>query len=212
MHQYTLPLHPGFASYAPEDFITTENNLTAFDWITCWPDWPSPCFYLYGPEGSGKTHLTHIWCALAKGQLLQASELGTIPPANAHNVLEEIEFLEDEAALFHLINWTQQSGGSLLLTSQMPASMLPFQLPDLCSRLRALPSATLSLPDDNALAIIFTKLFADRQLQVSSHVIHYLITRCERSFTAVHAMVDAIDRYTLQEKTEITVQRLKKIL
>ncbi len=48
--------------------------------------------------------------------------------------------------------------------------MWPVKLPDLISRLKAMPVATLGLPDDDLLRGVLVKLFADRQVKVDEAV------------------------------------------
>ena len=62
-------------------------------------------------------------------------------------------------------------------------------MPDLASRLRALPVVALTAPDDALLRAVLVKLFADRQLAVDESLVAFLATRIERSFAAARAAV-----------------------
>ena len=77
-------------------------------------------------------------------------------------------------------------------------------LPDLASRLRAIPTVALSAPDDALLRAVLVKLFADRQLGVDMSLVSYLATRIERSFAAARAAVEALDREALRMKRPVT--------
>ena len=77
-------------------------------------------------------------------------------------------------------------------------------MPDLASRLRALPVVALAPPDDALLRAVIVKLFADRQLAVDESLVGYLATRIERSFAAARAAVDALDREALRLKRPVT--------
>jgi len=77
-------------------------------------------------------------------------------------------------------------------------------LPDLVSRLRALPVVTVSAPDDALLRAVMVKLFADRQLSVDESLIAYLATRIERSFAAAREAVAQLDREALRQKRGVT--------
>ena len=56
-------------------------------------------------------------------------------------------------------------------------------LPDLASRLKAAATVEIGEPDDLLLAGVIAKLFADRQVEVEPHVVHFLVRRMERSLS-----------------------------
>ena len=62
----------------------------------------------------------------------------------------------------------------ILITSRLAPGEIEFTLPDLRSRLRALPLVPIAPPDDGLLQAVLVKLFADRQLEVEPHVVSYL--------------------------------------
>ena len=72
----------------------------------------------------------------------------------------------DEPALFHLLNLAKEERAFVLITARSAPCGWPIALPDLASRLRAVPVATLAPPDDAMLRRLLVKLFADRQLAV----------------------------------------------
>jgi chromosomal replication initiation ATPase DnaA len=71
-------------------------------------------------------------------------------------------------------------------------------LPDLASRLRALPVVALTAPDDALFRAVLVKLFADRQLAVDESLVSFLANRIERSFAAARAAVAKLDREALR--------------
>ena len=70
-------------------------------------------------------------------------------------------------------------GAWLLLTGRAAPGRWPVEIPDLASRLAALPIARVDPPDDALLSSLMVKLFADRQLQVAPEVIRYLSLRID---------------------------------
>jgi len=85
-------------------------------------------------------------------------------------------------------------------------------LPDLRSRLNALATVTVAAPDDALIAAVLVKLFADRRLVVTGDLVDYLAPRLERSFAAVRAAVEALDRASLERQRRITVPLAREIL
>lgn len=205
-------------AFGREDFLVAPSNGAAVALIDAWPAWSGPAVVLSGPEGSGKTHLAEVWREKAKARRMDAVDLeaADVPELVAARALivEDLGVLTDaaERKLFHLLNLTAQEGASLLLTAREAPGRLAIRLPDLASRLKALPHAALGAPDDALLAGILAKLFEDRQLRVPEPLIPYLAARIERSVAAARDVVAALDRASLSGKRPITVPLAAEVL
>jgi chromosomal replication initiation ATPase DnaA len=201
-HQLVLAL--GYReSFDREDFFPGKGNEAALALIERWPDWPSRSIALVGPEGAGKTHLAAVWARAAGGRVISARavEIAAVPAALSTGAL----VVEDadreplnEPALFHLLNLGSEQRAFVLLTARSVPTRWLVDLPDLASRLRAVPVATLSPPDDAMLGALLVKLFADRQLAVDDGLIGYLVNHIERSFAAARAAVAELDEAALR--------------
>lgn len=191
-----------------EDWIVSASNTAATDLVERWPDWPSDVVLLIGPRGSGKSHLARVFADLSGAELVAATDLATRDPLDlaAHEalVIEGAGAGVDERALFHLLNAVRQAGGRLLITARAHPVAWGLTLPDLLSRLRAATPVELAEPDDDLLAALLAKLFADRQTVVDPAVISYVARRMERSFAAASGLVEALDRAALAAKGPIT--------
>lgn len=201
-----------------EDFLVAPSNETAVALIDVWPDWPGPAAALSGPPGSGKTHLAEVWRAASGAARIEASalagaDLPTLVAARAL-IVEDVGDLDDagERALFHLLNLVKEEGAFLLLTACEAPARLDVRLPDLASRLRALPHAELGAPDDALLSGVLVKLFDDRQLRVTEPLIAYLAARIERSIAVARDVVEALDRASLSGRRPITVPLAAEVL
>ena len=195
-------------SYAREDFFSGPCNESALRLIDSWPDWPANAIALAGPEGAGKTHLAMIWASAAGARVISGHALATaeIPTALATGalVVEDAAIAADERALFHLINLAREENAYLLFAARTAPATWPAAIPDLVSRLRALPLATLAAPDDAMLRAVMVKLAADRQLDLDEAVVGYLSTHIERSFAAARAAVIALDNEALRLRRPAT--------
>jgi chromosomal replication initiation ATPase DnaA len=191
-------------SYAREDFLVGPCNEDPFQLICSWPDWPANALALVGPEGSGKTHLAMIWAAMAGARIVSARALrdAEVPSALATGalVVEDASADADDRALFHLINLAREDNAALLFTARSAPATWPVAIPDLLSRLRALPVVTLQEPDDAMLRAVIVKLAADRQLALDESVVAFMATRIERSFAAARAAVIALDNEALRQR------------
>lgn len=200
---------PHAESFARDDFIAGPSNAAALSLIDRWPDWPDRAVALVGPEGSGKSHLASIWAEKSGARILAGRALGGADLVGALStgavVIENLAPpLVDEVALFHLLNLVREERAHLLITSRALPTTWPIALRDLMSRLRALPVATMTPPDDVLLQALMMKLAADRQIDLDPAVSSYLVQRLERSFSAVRAAIVALDREALRQKRPIS--------
>ena len=196
-------------SFARDDFLSGPSNDAALALIERWPDWPDRIMLLVGPEGAGKSHLAAIWAQTAGARLVAARALESVSlPAMLATGALVVEDLAagrfDERALFHLLNLVREEAAALLITARDPPGAFAIALNDLASRLRALPVVNIAAPDDALLRAVIVKQFADRQLAVEESLIAYLLTHIERSFAAVRAAVERLDREALQQKRPVT--------
>lgn len=199
--------HP--VSFAREDFVAGAANAAALAMIERYPDWPDRHLMLAGPHGSGKSHLAAIWAELAGARVVSARALQRedVPGALATGalVIEDAgPGAFDEPAIFHLFNLARQERASLLLTGRLPPSAWDVALPDLRSRLRAVPALAMAAPDDALLRAVLVKLFADRQVNADEALVSFLLSRIERSFPAAREAVDLLDREALRRQRPVT--------
>ena len=192
-----------------EDFLVSSSNDAAVEMADRWPDWPHPAAIVAGPQGSGKSHLANVWRLRSGAGLVTAADLedahvAALQPGAALVVEDLDRGVADEKALFHLLNRARESKLSVLLTSRTPPGEQEFRVPDLRSRLRALPIVQMQPPDEALLKAVLVKLFADRQLNVEPPVIDYLSLRMERSMAAASRIVAAIDRLALATHRKVT--------
>ncbi len=212
--QITLEL-PHRTSLSGVDFILSASNRQAVQMIDRWPDWPHNVLALVGPPSSGKTHLASVWrqtsgAAMLPGATLSADNIQRL--GGKALLLEQADRVTDQAALFHLLNWTREEGISLLLTAARPPARWEVALADLSSRLKAVPVAELGQPDEALLGALLAKQFADRQLRVKGAVIDYLLARMERSCAAASNIAEALDAASLEQGRPITVPLARTVL
>lgn len=216
MQQLTLGLSRP-ASYAPEDFIITPANREAWSWIQLWPAWNGRILALYGPAGSGKTHLAHCWLSGGQGYLFSEEELARIHPRQLLQMGERLVFKYRRGALpaeplFHLINLVREQSAGLLILSENAPARWDVALPDLASRLRAIPAVELTAPDEELLVAVIAKRFADLELRVPAEVVRYIVQHVPRTFAAVQQVVLLVDRLSLEAKKNITVPFVRQVL
>lgn len=198
---------PSSEAMTRDHFFVAPSNALALQMAEAWRDWPGRKLLLVGPEGAGKSHLAHIWAALADAVILSAETLSTVDIASLTGhpvVVEDADQIgQAEAQLFHLHNLATTTG-ALLLTARTPPRDWGLSLPDLKSRMQATPIAQLDAPDDALLSAVLVKLFSDRQVAVPANLIPFLVSRMPRSVGAARALVTALDARALAAGRPIT--------
>ena len=205
--QLILPLDPKRA-FGRDDFIVADPNREAVAFVDSWPRWPQPMAALYGPPGSGKSHLAAIWAAKADGRIVEAEALNAEMASDAKPLVVENADRAPEHALFAAL----ESCMPLLLTSCRPPAQWEASLPDLSSRFRAMLAFPLWSPDDDLLIRLAGKLFADRQLQVTDTVIARMVHALERSPAAVRDFVARLDEVALSRKCAVSPGLVRETL
>jgi chromosomal replication initiation ATPase DnaA len=202
---FELPHRPALGL---EDYLVSGSNAAAVALVDRWPDWPAGAAVISGPPGCGKSHLANVWRMKSNADAVLASHIAIadVPELASAGALivEDVAETRDEAALFHLLNLVREQRLAILLTSASAPGDLGLSLPDLRSRLNALPHALIAPPDDALLRAVLVKLFADRQLSVEPQIIAYLLVRMERSMEAASRLVAEVDRRSLALQRAVT--------
>lgn len=202
---------PGVTALDRADFLVAPSNAIAVAMIEGWQSWSGAKLLLTGPEGSGKTHLAHVWADLSRATICAANTLATqdIPTLSQGCVaVEDVPLIAADPAaqeaLFHLHNMVLAEGHALLLTGCGAPTHWKLTLPDLESRICGTQSVKLEAPDDALLSAVLAKLFADRQVTPKPDVIPYLILRMDRSFAAARKVVARLDAASIAQKRPVT--------
>lgn len=209
-----LPHRPAFGA---EDFLVSDCNLGAVRLIDSWPDWQENAKLLIGPAASGKTHLARVWQALSGAELLspEGLDMASLETRGEGTALivEDVDRAGyDEKALFHLLNVAREKRLYVLLTARDAPNRFDCSLPDLRSRLNALPAIRIGAPDDALLKTVMLKHFADRQLAIDPKSLDFLALHIDRSLAAAALAVAAVDRAALASGRKISRQLVAEAL
>ncbi len=151
--------------------------------------------YLWGPAGSGKTHL------------LRAFERA------GGRAADDVERLDAarQSELFDLYNALRASGGALAAAGPVPPDGLAVRA-DLRSRLASGVVMHLYPLSEAEKAAALGARARERGIALPDGVIAYLLTHLERDLGTQVAVLDALDRYSLEHQRPITVPLLRDAL
>lgn len=201
------------SAFGRSNFLVSAANAEAVAWIDRWPDWPGHALAIAGPGGCGKTHLAHVFQERSGARMVSPGELARPDRLAGDGALAVDDAARaDERALLHLWNLQRERGGSLLLTAARAPARWGVRLPDLASRLSAMPVAEVTAPDDALLAAVLVKQFADRQLAIAPEVVTFVATRLERSFAAAAAVARALDEAAMAQARAPSIPLAREVL
>ena len=159
--------------------------------------------YLWGEAGSGKSHLLRACGVLRAGAGAR----------DGLHVADDVETLgeEPQIALFTRTNGARQSDGAVLAAGNAPPAQLPLR-EDLKSRLAwGLVYQVKPLTDEER--AVFLRAEAGRRgLRVAEDVIAYLLTHARRDLPSLGAILEALDRESLERKRPVTLQLVRDLL
>ena len=180
-----------------------------------------PFVFVWGQEGSGKSHLLRAWVAQAgqaglRAAYVDAKSNGLVDWARQLDcvAVDQIEHLsaEEQIKLFALFNHFRHSGhGSLLLSATVPPAQLVLR-EDLRTRMGLCAVYQIQPLSDEEKADALMSMAQARQLPVDEEVFRYLLNHWSRDLDNLIHMLDTLDDYALAMGRRITLPLLRGLL
>jgi DnaA family protein len=178
--------------------------------------------YVWGPPGSGRSHLLHAALAAAQARqrpasLIEAAQLGEQLAATPNSlvILDDIDALSDVAqiTLFRTFNAARRIGLALLLSGPEPPLRLQAALrEDLRTRIgSALIFEVQPLSEDEKAAAL-RQHAVNRGMRLDESLIDYVLRHGRRDLPTLLAVLDTLDRTSLEQKRPVTLPLLREIL
>lgn len=159
--------------------------------------------YLWGPEGSGKTHLL-------KSAAMLAAKFET-PLTSADDVHSYSE--AEQIALFNSFNHLRENpAAGILLTTGIASPMQMGLRDDLATRLAWGLVYQLHPLSDEEKALALRTHASERGMKLPDEVVDFCLRHLRRDLPTLMATLDALDRWSLTTKKPVTVPMLRKLL
>ena len=207
---------PSHQAYKKEDFYVSPSNQEAYDFINSWPKWIKRTVNIFGPSGSGKSHLASI--LKSKTSCLQietkklSDEIFFKFKTKETLIIENLDRKVSEKLLFSLWNIALQDNKYFLITSTKPINSYKFKLRDLISRVNSSLIIGINLPSDDLIGVILAKNFSDKQIKVEKNHIDYIIKRIDRSYEKISQFILILDKYSLKKGGSFGLKLIKEVL
>jgi DnaA family protein len=198
---------PSLDNFVPGGNVETLAALTG--WLA--GDRIDPSFCLWGEPGSGKSHLLQAsgfdYVDAAADPSLSAA------PASDQLAVDHVDRLDDagQVALFNHFNRLRMGGGRLLTAVPQPPAHLALR-EDLRTRLGSGLIYRLQALSDEEKAAALAAQARERALKLAPESISYLLRHAPRDMRTLSAVIDALDRYSLEHKRPITLPLLREVL
>jgi len=175
--------------------------------------------YLWGAQGSGKSHLLTATVAVAAAQRpvvqLDAEKVGAgvTAPGGSLLVIDNVERLAADAqiALFRLFNSARFLGLAMLLSGNAPPLQLNLR-EDLRTRIGQMLIYEIKPLTDDEKAAALAQHALLRGMAMEPGVVQYLLRHGRRDLPSLLAMLDHLDRTSLEQQRLPTVPLLREVL
>ncbi|MFA7269306.1 MAG: DnaA regulatory inactivator Hda [Sterolibacterium sp.] len=178
--------------------------------------------YLWGPPGSGRSHLLRAVLAAAQARqrpvcLIEAAQLGDqlAPAPSSLVILDDIDGLSETAqiTLFRTFNAARLVGLALLLSGpEPPLRLQPAIREDLRTRIGSTLIYEVQPLSDDEKAAALRQHGLDRGMSLDEALIDYLLRHGRRDLPTLLAVLDALDRTSLEQHRPLTLPLLREIL
>ena len=205
-----------------ENFIISSCNESAISLIDNSDFWLGkkkissiPAALIFGPKGSGKTHLSNIF-----KEYNNSIFLSSLKPTDLELIKKGNNFIIDDFApsinypselVMHFLNQVTYNEGSILFLSRYSAFEMDWNLDDLNSRIRSLLSCEIKLPDDMLLYTLMIKYTNEKKLMLNDNQCLYILERLERNFESVIYFIDKLDLFSLETKKKVSYKSIQHV-
>jgi len=227
---FDFPVVPRFCF---ENFVVCGGNKTAYQFaqrLASGGDTEN-LLYVYGPEGSGKTHLLTALSSECDGRYFSFRDAASLYRGNYRIegpsrlaelfagakalILDDLDLLPDyqevRVELWELFNAFYSAGKKIAISGLAPPKELPHLDGHLTSRLLWGLVARMDVSDDESRRMILKKLAEDRQMTLPDEVIDEMLLKVRRDIPSLVYALETINRTAIATKRKVSLRLAKEI-
>lgn len=184
--------------------------------------------FLWGGNGSGKTHLLNAVCNMAGAQHRRAVYIplqalshygvGLLQGLESLDIvcIDDLQTIANDrdwqVAIFNLINRSRDAGKQLLFAADDNPLQGGYTLPDLVSRFTWGPVLRVAPLDDDSLRAALIQRAAEMGFELSEEVATYMQNHYVRDIVTVTRYLEQLDRASLAAQRRLTIPFVKSVL
>jgi chromosomal replication initiator protein len=223
---------PNNPQYRLDNFVICDGNRTATEFVKriIETDSEENLLYLYGPQGSGKTHLlTAISKDLSKAvdSNIPLINMASLTRQNYNELfsglkqlpvllIDDIDEIGTDAnlqiAIWQLFNDFHSTGRKIVITASSSPKEIKNINEHLISRLLWGLVVKIDISDDTSRKAIMKKLAEDRQVILPEDVIDYLLLNIQRDIPPLTVALDRIKEQAFITKRKISLKLAKEAM
>ena len=209
------------------NFLVSPGNKHLFDVLND-TQLSSQLIYLWGAEGSGRSHLLQALChsyAKSGASTLYLPLIGRqdfAPQILEHSRAMSVICVDDldavatdivwQEAIFHCLNETAESNVLFVVAASCAPRDLLLSLADLLSRMQKGLIFQLQAADDGFKKQILQYRANLRGISFSDQVCNYILQRADRSLAGLIAVLERLDSESFQRQRRLTVPLVKDVM
>lgn len=168
--------------------------------------------YLWGPTGSGKTHLLRGFAAEAAASYLDCRGATSVP-AETRLAIDNINAADPacQHALFSAYNRSREQGGAFIASGDSPPAQLELR-DDLRSRLGWGLVFQVQVLGEAELRAALHAHASSRGYPIRPEVIDFMLKRWPRDLKSLVKVLDALDRYSMEQKRAVSLDLARELL
>jgi chromosomal replication initiation ATPase DnaA len=169
---------------------------------------------LKGESGCGKTHLLNIYAQKYQANFISAEQIKFENPLrifceNEFYIIDDFFQIKDEEKLLQYINCATESKSFLILSFNENKI---FELKDLQSRIKNIPSCQINQASIDSLKQIFINILSRKQIDLSNQIINFIFANIPQSYSSLNQIVKKIDFFCRENDKKFNLIDAKEIL
>ncbi len=168
---------------------------------------------LKGEKSCGKTHLVNIFAKKFNAKIIDKNFLKdnfvNFFQENNFYILEDVDKINDENFLFHILNIIEENKAFLLMSAE---KINVFKLKDLVSRIKNIPIIEIKNPEIEAMKMLFFNGFSKKQLKISSEIVDFICFNIKRNYSNIFEIIKRIEKFCFENKKNISVKDVANII